>query len=487
MTAAAALVIASAACNKNKDTSFTFSVRAEGVVEEEDLPVSVIVKDGPRDGYDLTSDVCLYDVATGRSEPVDAVLLSGGVPAASLHDVSFPDGGKRDFVVKGLAAGTYKVSVSLERNGLKQTASAVAVVSAKEVPVTPPGPTVVKVTGLTVPGSATGFQCETVSGMEYVLVDMDAYTASHPMTYTVQVTPSNADVKTVTASSDRENVARASVRNGNTLEIVPVSEGFAVVTVTSSDGNASKAFGVKTYKNGVTPPPSGDKVSDFTIPSLDPELGKLPIEGGKTYSFKPVVTPSGAVPEWVLGSSNPNVASVAVNGDNIVINGGQPGYATISVGVKDGVTKSIPVMVFKNVTITVSWDEQEPSEAQLKSKTFPCRLRFASDSNVEFPQPINFTVAMTSVVTVTGHDAQRVSHNTDVKFYGNRPASYDVTSNILIPSWQAAGRQNDFGLSITLSLQRTNPLDPALWKITWDEQFKSQDARIKTYLTSIQQ
>ena len=93
---------------------------------------------------------------------------------------------------------------------------------------------------------------------------------------------------------------------------------------------------------------------------------------------------------------------------------------------------------------------------------------------------------MKAVVNVAGHDAQSHTDSRDVRFYGNAPAYYDVMQNVLIPAWQIY-RTDDFGLSLTLSMQRSSSLDPAVWRITYVDTYKVQQARIKAYLTEIQQ
>lgn len=482
----ALLAVLTAASCSHEEVPFSFAVLAEGAAEGEDLHVSVSILKGPWDGYSLASSVEAYDIASGTGTPAGTGLHSAGVPAASMASVSFPDGGHRDFTVPGLDAGTYRVTVTLARDGKASTGSVVVVVTAKEGPGQEPGPGGTKyVTGFTLPVDDTSLTLETVSGMDCVVLDLAQYNSSNPFTWRSDVNPADADDRRLSARSLDNAVVVAVVRDGSLLSLTPVAAGVAAVTVASLDGNADRTFGVKVTKEEQQPPVK--PVTDFTVPEPDKETGRVPVEAGKTLSFTPALTPADAnTPVFTASSSDVTVTQASVSGGTVSITGIAPGYATVTVSVENGPSHTVPVMVWKDVTVRIEWEELEATEAQLKSKTFPCRLRFSSDSGTAFPTPITWTVAMKGVVTVSGQDSRTVSDNTDVRFYGNRTASYDVTSKILIPAWSVY-RTNDFGLSVTLSLQRNSGLDPQLWRLSYDEAYLTQEAKIRAYITGIQQ
>ena len=93
---------------------------------------------------------------------------------------------------------------------------------------------------------------------------------------------------------------------------------------------------------------------------------------------------------------------------------------------------------------------------------------------------------MKGVVNSPGRDTQSVTSKQNVNFYGNQVAQYDVTTNVLIPCYSIY-RTTNFTLSLTLALQRSDSLDPDLWKLSYDNKFLGQNVRVNQYLTDIQQ
>ena len=459
---------------------FSFSVIAESVTEGDTVPVSLSFTKGPEDGYTLSYRIESWDSSTNTGAPVTATLLSGDAPAGGMS-LSFSDSRHRDFRIKGLPRGSYMLTITLARNGKEVGESCSFVVFAG---VQPPEPQEKKVTDFTLPGAGDGFKVETEGGFLYIVLDLKDYGGGRAASYRCTVYPADADDKTLSASSDTPAVATATVYDGVFLKLTPCGVGKAVVTVRSNDGGASKALGVKVVDT--TTPPVPPKVTDFTIPAVDSESGKVNVECGKTISFTPVLTPSDGVPGFSAASSDPSVVTATVDGGTIRIKGVCPGYASITLSAADGPSKTFPVMVWKNVVVTVDWLELDATDSQIRTKTFPCKIRFSSDCDVAFPEPIVWNVTMKAVVNVAGHDAQSHTDSRDVRFYGNAPAYYDVMQNVLIPAWQIY-RTDDFGLSLTLSMQRSSSLDPAVWRITYVDTYKVQQARIKAYLTEIQQ
>ena len=465
---------------KRQDDQFTFSVIAGNVNEGETVPVSVSILSGPTDGYAMSCSIRSWDSSTNTGTPVSATLLSGDTPVGT-SPVSFTDSGHRDFRIKDLAPGTYMISVTLTRGGFSSEQSCTAVVFPNGKP---PVPTEKKVTNISIPGASDGFTVETDGGFTYIVLDLKDYGNGKAVTYRCSVSPADADDPTLLAQSDNPGVASVSVSDRTRLSIVPHAVGKAVITVRSADGGTTRSFGVKVVDS--TTPPEPVRPTDFTVPTPDSVYGSVPVTCGGKLEFTPTVTPANAEAVFSASSSDPSVATAEVNGGTITVKGVYPGRASITVAAEGGPSKTFAVIVRKDVKVTVEWQELQASDAQLKTKTFPCKLKFSSDSDIEFPTPIVWTVAMKAVVTVAGKDTQSVTDSRDVRFNGKTPAYYDVTTNILIPAWRIYS-VNDFGLSVTLSIQRNVALDPDLWNVTFVETYKTQNAHIMDYLTEIQQ
>ncbi len=231
------------------------------------------------------------------------------------------------------------------------------------------------------------------------------------------------------------------------------------------------------------------KVTSFSLPKTDPEYGKVCVGINNPFRYFPEITPENATDKtFAVSSSNPDVVTgECVNGE-IILTGVYPGTATISVTSDGGtgITRSFPVMVYADVTVTEEFYEVEATELQQKTKTFPCVLKISSDCPVAFPQAVTYDITMKAVVNVSGKDTRSVTSHEVVSFSGKRAAVYNITEKVLIPAYDIYAT-NDFSLSLTLSVQRNNKLDPTLWRLTFVEKYKEQTCEISKYLTSNQQ
>lgn len=234
--------------------------------------------------------------------------------------------------------------------------------------------------------------------------------------------------------------------------------------------------------NGQNDPPKTE-VTDFSLPGVDPAYGSYCMKMGQPLVILPEFTPADATPDWKASCSNPDVASVDVSNGNITVTPLRPGRTTLVVSCGD-VVKNLPLLIYQEVTIKTYFVEDTPSDYQLATKTVPVDLRFEPSVYILYDTAISFTVSMKAVVTRSNHDVQEVSDKSTVKLNGDRYASYNIDNNILLPAWSAAGRTTDFNLSLSLDVQRNNPLDPAIWRITFDDAYKTQNAWISQYITS---
>lgn len=452
---------------------FDFSLVAEPVDQGEPVTVTIaLTRAGEYSSFRFAGSVYELEVTTGREYLLrDVGFYSGGEEIVYNQDITLP-GGRKDLSVVGLPAGTYRIEVGLIADSKEVKASCV---------------TVVKRTGDGGEDEGGDDKPVRVSDFSFPSVSGGAVEVEKGKTLSIvpSVSPDNASDKTFVARSDNAGIAKASSSDG-VVFIEGVSVGNTVVYVTAEGGKGvSKTLGVRVTEPSV---PQVDKVTDFTLPSLDATYGRVCVEGGKTMSFTPSVTPSTGGKDFKVLSSDEGVVKASCSNGTITLTGIAPGKASVVITADggNGITKTLPVLVFKNVKVTIAFEELEASEVQLKTKTFPCKLKFSSDSNVAFPTPIVWSVTARSVVNSTGRDSQVITDKTDVSFKGNRVAYYDMMQKIEIPSYNI-WRTTDYSYSITLTVVMDNPLDGDIWRLTFDEQYKTQDARIKRYITSIQQ
>lgn len=379
------------------EAPFDFSVRADSVTEGDDLTVSVDIEKGSFEEYLFGWELKEVEVSTGREWPVKAEIYYGEVPVSPGNYVSLPNSGHADFRIPGLEVATYRITITLTKDGLSKSSSCLAVVSRKD------------------PNNTEG--------------------------------PDGPD---------------------------------------GPDGP-----GTDTTTTPVTPPdPPAVAAEDFTIPQVDPSNNRLNIKTGETLRFTPAITPDNVTDRtFAVVSSDESVVKGRYENGQLVFEALCPGKASVTITADggEGLTKTLPVMVYSEVKVRIEFEELEASDAQLRTKTFPCKLKFTSDSPVPFSSPLVWSVTMKSVVNCTGHDSTTLEDKRDVEFKGSRTAYYDITTNMLIPSYNL-WKNDTYTYSLTLSAVLSNSLDPEMWRLSFDEVYKSQtSARIWQYLTLLQQ
>lgn len=452
-------------CTRTEEP-FSFTLRSNSIKQGERLSVSLQLTSGPHDGYQVLSSIEKYQISTSTGEKTSYVLM-GSDGVADGPSVNFADGGRKDYFVDGLPAGTYRVVVALTRDGFTKSSSVVAVVYE---------PTVVGPVHEDV--NVSEFSLGGLLLEDGVLKLSTGDTKRYPLSWS----PLDANKLGFSVESGNPSVVEASL-DGFEVVFKAVGEGSADVTV-RSEGGAEVIVPVEVSDQPVVVPVSSIEVTGL---ELD-EKKRLVMEDNTSRSYELKLSPEGAVPDGlVVSSTNETIASGRIDNGRLIVDALYPGNATITVAsAEGGVSTSFVVRVYKNVKVTVEWVELSATEAQINTKTFPCYLRFSSDSDKSFPSPITWAVTMKGVVNTPGKDTQSVTSKQNVNFYGNKIAQYDVTTNVLIPCYSIY-RTSNFTLSLTLSLQRTDSLDSDLWRITYDNKFMTQDARITQYLTSIQQ
>ena len=456
---------------KKTDEMLSATLSSTTVRQGEVTTVTVEILSGDHSGG-LTMHSKVYRVTMNPfSEKLsDKKLLCGSTPVDDMESIAFSDHGRRDFNLDGMESGTYRVEVVLIGNGNVATAFTTVVVlkpdgsSPDDNPDDdPPGPAAVPVP-------------ENVR-----LTDATETTLKFAWNG-----PSGAAFDWVLRKGLSE------IEKGRTEGFSAVAEGldsdteyqFTVRTVTK-DGDSfwSEGLAARTKKKM---DPAGDHVESFTLPDADQTYGKVCVGKGGKLSFTPAVTPGSANPEFSVSTNNGDVVKVETDGRSFVVTGLKPGYATVSVSPRNGQTRTFPVLVYADVTVTVEFLELDASDVQIATKTFPCYLRFTTEPEIEFDSPILWNISMKSVINVDGKDTKSVSDKTDIRQSGDRPSTYDITANVLIPSYNVY-RTPSWSLSLTLTLQRTLSLDPDIWRITWNDRYLTQEARIKQYITDIQQ
>lgn len=459
------MAVMTAACGQKVQEPFAFTVTAESIEEGGSLPVSVTITKGATSGYMMSARVDAYDISTSQASATNYVLKDGDI-VVNGNLVNFEDHGKRDFHIDGMVSGTYMVSVTLGRDDVVVTGSVVAVVFRKDGGGDEPVPVAEK------PVSSFG-----LSGLgltDGVLILEPGQERRCGLSWS----PADATEPEFSVSSTDNEIVSVSL-TGNTVVIKAESPGEALIEV-SEKGGLSKTIPVRVPKVDVA-------ISSFEIVGLELVNDWLEMEDNDIQMYNLTWLPVDATKtDFLVSSSDENVVGVSYGSGILTVKALYPGTASITISAPDGPSKTFPVRVYKNVKVTIAWDELTATDTQINTKTFPCYLKFSSDSDKAFPEPITWSITMKGVVNVTGRDTQSVTSKQDIKFYGNRVAQYDVTSNVLIPCYSIY-RTANFTLSVTLSLQKNVALDPKLWKITYDEKYLTQDVRIKQYLTEIQQ
>lgn len=460
-------------CNKTNTKVGDVVVTTESVFEGAGLPVRFAFSDfsDQLGRFEVRSvSVGLFVLEDDDVTPYNSYTIKdvSGVDLKLPGWVGIPRSGKLDLFFVGLEAGTYKIDFSMKVEERLFERSVVAVIKSKGGPDVPPVPED-GIDDFTLPElSSESGKCEMYVGERIEFVPT--------------ITPSDIDVS-FWVSSSNSNIAEIMSSDGK-LIINAIAEGECVMTVAPDNVTGpTKTFGVLVKAK----PEEKKVITDFSIPSMDPEYQKLCVESDKDYVFKPSVTPSDV--EGVIFSAESSDESVAetecLEDGSIIIKGKAPGYCSISVfpSNAEGPTKSIPVLVFRNVVVTVDFYELNATDEEITNKTFPCYLRFSSDSPYAFNEPIVWTVTYKYVVARTGQDSKSAVGKEDVSFKGKSKAYFDVRTKVLIRAFEEY-RNPDYVLRVSLSLAKNFGLDPAIWRVTFNEVWKEQDGvRIKQYLS----
>lgn len=102
-------------------------------------------------------------------------------------------------------------------------------------------------------------------------LDINVWNTGNPFVYHCKPIPAEAGPLSLVAESDKPNVAAASIRNGSELVITPQSPGYAVVTVSTTDGTIVRKLHVAVISNVVL--------------TIDSEEGERSEEDKKTGIF----------------------------------------------------------------------------------------------------------------------------------------------------------------------------------------------------------
>lgn len=425
-------------------------------------------------------DVFSCDLENDVKTRVDNYIVSTSDKTASRKSVPFdftiPSSGRYDLFIEELEPGTYMVSVSIKIEGNVLVKSIVGVIkmtdSGGEQPV-PVEPIIDTVSDFTLPG---------IDNANNIL----RMTVGDQIEIKPVVIPSSLNGIEFSASSFDSNIVKiASV--GVSVVINAISEGESIIQIWPKDYD-EPVKNISVIVSGKSSDDDEEKeISDFTVPKNDPDFGRVLIVSDETLEFEPVIEPksvTGVVFDVI--SSNENVATASFVNGKVCISAKAPGYCFINITPSNatGPSKSIPILVYRNVTVTIDFMEDEnQSEEQIKQKTFMSYLRFSSDSPYEFDQPIYWTVSGTYVVSKTGKDTVRKTTKKDIKFTGNKKAYYKIDQELLNPAFMVF-QTYDFNLRISISLARNSGPNPELWRISYDEKWKQQsDAMIWQYLT----
>ena len=184
--------------------------------------------------------------------------------------------------------------------------------------------------------------------VENVILNQNDVTLNMGETITLEatITPDNATNKTVTWSSENEDIA--SVNNGLVTAIGP---GETTITVTTEDGEKTATCHVTVLPNE-EPEPEEIHVQEVSL-----NLQSISLEIGEKATLVAVITPNDATNKNVIWTSeDENIATV----DNGVVTAIGPGETTITVITEDGektATCSITVTEEEEPLIsTISYD-----------------------------------------------------------------------------------------------------------------------------------
>ena len=464
-------------CQRGVNEKAGVSIAVESVVEGETVPVRLAFQGCSGAAYRVDGvDVNEYDIEhdmsseNERKESFMFVMTDGTALVFPLES-EVPESGYLSFGISGLCPGTYRLSVNVSIEELSFVTTAVFVVKSATSPghggnddKTP------EIEDYTLPAPAAG---ETFVKM----------TVGSRIEFTPVITPSSISGVTFSISSTNPSIVTVQSVSG-ALVIEALSAGEAIVTVSPiSIRGPKKTFGVIVKEDD-----SETTIESFTLPSVDYEYGRLCLEAGSKMTFTPVVIPSGLNGvEFTAVSSDDNIAVASSSNGVLYIEGVAPGYCNIEVTPKNyfGPTKSIPILVFKDITITTEFYELDATDEEIELKVFPSYIKISASPRFDYPEPVVNTVTMKAVAVASGFDSKSGTYKSDVKFNGRQDAYFNITEKVLIPASELLPI-DDYTLRLTLSIVRSNTLDPAIWRITFNDAYLTQQARISEYIVDIQ-
>ena len=456
------------ACKETQIDKFVFEVRSDSVMEGNPLPLTVSITHGDYYGYRMDVLVNQFDIVTGEKtvvNPSEYSVISDGEPIGDV--VNFPDYGRRDFFITGLPASTYWIRVKLILDGFASDQNIVTVVYQKIDP-TPDPPTPPTPPEEDIPVTSLAFPDLELQDGKLNL------TVGDERKYAPYWEPEDATLIDFYATSSNESVVSAFMQGG-VLNVVALSPGESLLTVSVEEGPE--------FIVPVVVKPQTIDVDSFEIDGLVLVDDRVTLEDPETREYKLSWLPSDATEvSFVASSSDKDIVDASVVDGKLVIKSVYPGDAVVTVSSPSGINKSFCVRVHKKVIVTIEWDEAEATDSQIATKTFPCDLVVSSDSKVPFNEPATFTLALEGTVNVTGRDSETKRVAVQHSFYGDRAWRYNVSSNFLLECYMIY-KTSDYSLNIKMALSYFDSLDQDYWTIEYNEKYKTQEARIRQYIT----
>ena len=265
------------------------------------LPNQSVTVGGAAFTRDLNADPKVFSDADGDALIYSATSSDAGVSSASMSGSSL--------TVTPVAPGSVTITATADdaKGGSVSTTFTVAVT--------------IPAVGNNPPQAAT------------TLADQNLIARQAAFTHDLRdaFTDSDGDALTYTATSSNEAVATA-VIFGTALNVTPIADGSATITVTADDGKGgtvSTTFtaAVTASAPGNRPPQVTSSISDQTV-----DLGDTPFGTDLTSVF---ADPDGDVLTYTVLSSNSEVATAIISGSTLRVTPQDIGSATITVTASD--------------------------------------------------------------------------------------------------------------------------------------------------------
>ena len=272
-------------------------------------------------------------------------------------------------VVKGVKAGTAKITVTTSDGNKKATAS--VSVSNKPVPVI----------------SVTGIKFDKASESMYV---------GESKSLTATISPSNAANKTITCKSSDTKIATAKV-SSNACVVKGVKAGTVTITATTKDGNKTATASV-TINNKPAPVVS--------VTSIKFEKSSYSITLNQTVVAAIGIKPSNAANKTITCKSlNTGIATVTYSGNNCTIKGVKAGTTTIEAYSVDGNKKATTKITVKPIALAgISFENASYSMNVGASKIINVKFNPTNASN----QVISCASSNNSIATAVARGASCV-------------------------------------------------------------------------------